>query len=193
MTRFKDNCLALFYHSPGNSQEILRQRVKNDGKNRLQRFLYIGKMLSKNTGLCIIIKIKNKEERFMQTQFFWGIIAGAVIVLVAFLIPAVLQITRTAKAAEEFLKTTLASLTPLIAKLNETVDKTNQVAAKLDQSISDVQHLTKAVGETGAIIGDINSFIRKIQTLLLVSTSSFGTGIKTALSVLAQGLIKKGG
>ncbi|MBI5056589.1 MAG: DUF948 domain-containing protein [Nitrospirae bacterium] len=129
----------------------------------------------------------------MQTQFFWGIIAGALIVLVAFLIPAILQITRTAKAAEEFLRTTQASLNPLIARLNETVDKTNQIAAKLDQSISDVQHLTKAVGETGAIIGDINNFIRNIQTALSVTTSSFGTGIKTALSVLAQGIIKKGG
>ena len=129
----------------------------------------------------------------MESQFFWGIIAGVIIVLAAFLIPAILQIMRTAKAAEEFLKNTQASLTPLIAKLNETADKTNNIAANLDQSISNVKHLTEAVGETGAIIGDINSFIRKIQTVTLVTTSSFGTGVKTALSVLAQGLMKKGG
>lgn len=129
----------------------------------------------------------------MESQFFWGIIAGVIIVLAAFLIPAILQVMRTAKAAEEFLKTTQASLNPLIIKLNETVDRTNNIAAQLDESISNVQHLTKAVGETGAIIGDINSFIRKIQTVTLVTTSSFGTGIKTALSVLAQGLMKKGG
>ncbi|MEW6714802.1 MAG: DUF948 domain-containing protein, partial [Nitrospirota bacterium] len=114
-------------------------------------------------------------------------------VLAAFLIPAILQVMRTAKAAEEFLKTTQASLTPLIAKLNETADRTNSIASKLDESISNVQQLTKAVGETGAIIGDINSFIRKLQTVILVTTSSFGTGIKTALSVLTHGLIKKGG
>ncbi len=129
----------------------------------------------------------------MESQFFWGIIAGVIIVLAAFLIPAILQIMRTARAAEEFLKTTQASLNSLIVKLNETVDRTNNIAAQLDESISNVQHLTKAVGETGEIIGDINSFIRKIQTVTLVTTSSFGTGIKTALSVLAQGLMKKGG
>jgi uncharacterized protein YoxC len=129
----------------------------------------------------------------MESQFFWGIIAGVLIVLAAFLIPAILQIMRTAKAVEELLKTTQASLPPLIAKLNETVEKTNSIASKIDDSISDVQQLTKAVGETGAIIGDINSFVRKIQTAIVVTTSSFGTGLKTALSVLTQGLIKKGG
>lgn len=129
----------------------------------------------------------------MESQFFWGIIAGVIIVLAAFLIPAILQIMRTAKAAEDFLKTTQASLNPLIAKINETVDRTNSIAANVDESICNVQHLTKAVGETGAIIMDMNSFIRKIQTAALVTTSSFGTGVKTALSVLTQGLIKKGG
>jgi len=129
----------------------------------------------------------------MESQFFWGITAGVLIVLAVFLIPAILQIMRTAKAAEEFLKTTQASLNPLIAKLNETADKTNNIAANLDESISNVQHLTKAVGETGEILGDINSFIRKMQAVILITTLSFGTGIKTALSVLAQGIMRKGG
>jgi len=129
----------------------------------------------------------------MQSQFFWGIMAGVLIVLAAFLIPAILQLIRTAKAAEEFLKSTQASLPPLIAKLHETVEKTNSIAGKVDESISNVQHLTKSIGEAGAIIGDMNSFIRKIQTVTLITTSSFGTGIKTALSVLTHGLLKKGG
>ncbi|MEW6600746.1 MAG: DUF948 domain-containing protein [Nitrospirota bacterium] len=127
----------------------------------------------------------------MDTQFFWGIIAGAFIVLVALLIPVMLQIKRTAKAAEDFLQATQASLSPLLKKLQETVDKTNQVANKLDESISDVQHLTKAVGETGAIIEDIKTLIKQISTLISGTISSFGAGIKTALGVLTQGIIKK--
>lgn len=129
----------------------------------------------------------------MNTQFFWGIIAGALIVLVAFLIPVILQIKRTAKAAEDFLLITRESLNPLLKKLQETVEKTNQIAEKLDESISNVQHLTKSVGETGAIIDDINRLIRQIGTFMSVTMSNFGVGIKTALSVLTQGIIKKGG
>ena len=129
----------------------------------------------------------------MESQFFWGIIAGVLIVLAAFLIPAILQVMRTARAAEEFFRTTQASLNPLIAKLNETADKTNNIAANIDESVCNVKQLTKAVGETGEIIGDINNFVKKIQTVGLITTSSFGAGIKTALSVLAQGIMKKGG
>lgn len=127
----------------------------------------------------------------MDTQFFWGIIAGAFIVLVVFLIPVILQIKRTAKAAEDFLQTTQESLNPLLKRLQETVEKTNQVAGKLDESISNVQHLTKAVGETGEIIDDINSLTRQVAQSISVSTSSFGVALKTALSVLTQGLKKK--
>jgi len=129
----------------------------------------------------------------MDTQFFWGIIAGAFIVLVAFLIPAILQIKNTAKAAEEFLHSTQTSLNPLLIELKETLEKTNQFAEKMDESINNIQHITKAVGETGAIIDDINALIRHINTFISGTMSGFGAGIKTALSVLVQGIIKKGG
>jgi len=129
----------------------------------------------------------------METQFFWGIIAGAVIVLVAFLIPVILQIKRTAKAAEDFLRTTQESLNPLLRKLQENVEKANQVADKLDELISNVLPLTKAVGDTGAIVDDINTLMRQINTFISGTMSGLGVGIKTALSVLAQGIIKKGG
>lgn len=124
-------------------------------------------------------------------NFFWGVIAGGLIILAAFLIPAILQIKRTAKAAEDFLQTTQDSLNPLLRRLQETVEKTNQVASKLDESISNMQQLSKAVGETGEIISDINSLVRKIQIFFTVTTSSFGAGIKTALSVLTHGAIQK--
>jgi len=129
----------------------------------------------------------------MDKQFFWGVIAGAFIVLVAYLIPVILQIKRTAKAAEDFLLTTQASLNPLLKRLQDTVEKTNQVADNLNESISNIQHLTKAVGETGAIIDNVNRLIGQTFTLISGAMSGFGVGIKTALSVLAQGLIKKGG
>ena len=124
-------------------------------------------------------------------NFFWGIIAGGLIILIAFLVPALLQIKKTAKAAEDFLRTTQESLNPLLKELQETVEKTNQIAAKLDESVSDVQQLTKAVGEAGAIVSDINGLVRKIQMFFSVTTSSVGAGVKTALSVLTHGAIQK--
>ena len=127
----------------------------------------------------------------MDIQFYWGIITGAFIVLVTFLIPLILQIKRTAKAAEDFLQITQASLNPLLRKLQEAAEKTIQVTDKLDESISNVQHLTEAVGETGAIINHINTLITQISSFISGRTSSFGAGIRTALSVFAQGIVKK--
>lgn len=127
----------------------------------------------------------------MDTQFFWGIIAGAFIILVAFLIPTILQIKRTAKVAEDFLKNTHSTLNPLLIQLKETVEMTNQVAEKLDESISSVRNLTNAVGETGIIIDEINILLKQTSRFISGTISSFGAGIKTALSVLTQGITKK--
>jgi len=120
-------------------------------------------------------------------DFFWGIIAGAVIVLVAFLIPAILQITRTIRAAEDFIKT----LNPLLFKLNETIDRTNKVAAGVEESVNNVQHLTRAVGETGALIDEINHFVRQVGVFLSAGTSGLGAGIKAAFAILTKGAVEK--
>ena len=120
-------------------------------------------------------------------DFFWGIIAGAVIVLVAFLVPAILQITRTVRAAEDFIKT----LNPLLFKLNETIDRTNKVAAGVEESVNNVQHLTRAVGETGALIDEVNHFVRQVGVFLSAGTSGLGAGIKAAFAILTKGAVEK--
>lgn len=127
----------------------------------------------------------------MESQFFWGIVAGVLVVLAAFLIPAILQISRTAKAAELFIRTTQEQCGPLLIKLNETLERASRVASELEKSLDNVQHLTKAIGETGDIVSDMNSAIRKIQMFVTVTVSGLGAGVKTALGVLTKGAVEK--
>ncbi|MDO8281631.1 MAG: DUF948 domain-containing protein [Thermodesulfovibrionia bacterium] len=129
----------------------------------------------------------------MNVEFLLGIIAGFLFFLLLFLIPAILQIKRTARAAEDLLITTRQSIAPLLADLQQTVESVNHVVLKLDESMGNMQNLTKAIGETGSIISDINGFVRKIQMVVSFTTLGFSSGIKTALGVLTQGIIKKGG
>lgn len=129
----------------------------------------------------------------MNVEFLLGIIAGFIFLLLIFLIPAILQIKRTAKAAEDLLITTRQSIAPLLADIQQTVESVNHVVLKLDESMGNMQNLTKAIGETGSIISDINGFVRKIQMVVSFTTLGFSSGIKTALGVLTQGIIKKGG
>jgi uncharacterized protein YoxC len=124
-------------------------------------------------------------------NFFWGIIAGAVIILIIFLIYAILQIKRTLRAAEEFIITTQTSLHPLLLKLDETIDRVNGVAAGAEESLNNVQNLTKAIGETGVIINDINHFVRKTEIFFAAGTSGLVAGVKAAFAVLTKGAFEK--
>ncbi len=118
------------------------------------------------------------------------IIVLIIAVLAAFLIPAILQIKKTAKAVEDFMKTTQESLNPLLSELRQTIEKTNRAAEGIEESVANVQRLTRSVGETGALIEEVNSLLRQTGVSCAVKTASVGVGIKTAFSVLAKGLLK---
>ncbi|MBI4688408.1 MAG: DUF948 domain-containing protein [Nitrospirae bacterium] len=121
------------------------------------------------------------------------IIVLIIAVLTAFLIPAILQIKKTAKSAEDFMKATQESLNPLLSELRQTIEKTNRAAEGVEESVRNVQRLTKSVGETGALVEEVNNLLRQTGLSCAVKTASIGVGVKTAISVLAKGLIKKGG
>lgn len=127
----------------------------------------------------------------MEHNFFWGIMAGAIVVLIAFLIPALLQSIKTAKAAEMFFKTSQESLYPLILKLTETVERSNRVASGIEESVHNVQRLAKAIGETGTILEDINAATRRTGMFVSVTSSALRAGIFAALGELAKGALKK--
>ena len=115
------------------------------------------------------------------------------ILMVIFWIPTILQIRKTAKSLEDFLKTTQETLHPLLLELKEGINRMNRTTEGIEESIKNVQRLTKSVGEIGAMIDGVNSLIRQTGVAFTVKAASTAVGIKTALSVLAKGLIRKGG
>lgn len=122
-----------------------------------------------------------------------GVLSIALIVLVAFLIPTILQIRKTAKSIDNFLKITESSLNPLLSELRESIEKINRISERVEESVKNVQHFTKSIGEIGVLIDEVNNLLRQTGVSFAVKTASIGVGIKTALSVLAKGFIKKGG
>lgn len=113
------------------------------------------------------------------------------IVLVAFSIPAILQIRRTARSVEDFLKNTQESLNPLLPQLKESIEKINRTTKGIEESVTDVQRLTKSIGEIGTLINEVNNLLRKTGASFTLKTACIGVGIKTALKVLAKGLFTK--
>ncbi len=127
----------------------------------------------------------------MFTQLFLGIIAATLIILLAFLIPFILQIRKTTKSAENFLEVTQESLTPLLSELKKSVERLNSVTEGVEDSVKNVQHLAKAIGEIGTLVDELNNFVKQTGLSFSIKTTSIGVGIKTALSTFAKGLIKK--
>ncbi|MBI4654667.1 MAG: DUF948 domain-containing protein [Nitrospirae bacterium] len=113
------------------------------------------------------------------------------IVWVVFAIPTILQVKRTVKTIEDFLKTTERSLTPLLLELRGSAERINRVTEGIEESVKDVQCLTRSIGEIGKAIDEANSLVRQTGASFAIKTVSIGVGIKTALSILAKGLIKK--
>jgi len=126
-------------------------------------------------------------------QILQWVIAGVFVLLVIFLVFALMQLRKTAKSVEDFLRNTEGSLNPLLKELRESVERANRITAGLENSINDVQHLSKAIGEAGAIVNEVNKLVRQSGLVFSIKAASLGVGVKTALNVLAKGIIKKGG
>ncbi len=128
----------------------------------------------------------------MDTQLFWWLIVAIFLALLAFLIPTLLQIRTAAKSVESFFKTTQDSLNPLLSELKESIERTNRVTEGVEDSIKNVRHLAKSMGEIGNLIDELNDLVRQSGLSFSVKAASLGIGIKTALGVLAKGIIRGG-
>ncbi len=120
-----------------------------------------------------------------------GIISGALIIIAAFLIPLIIQLKKTAVTADNFLRETREELTPLLAELKQSTERLNRVTEGIEDSVRNVRNAAHAVGETGKLVDELNSFVRKKGLSFTVMTASIGMGVKTALSTLAKGVLKK--
>ena len=127
----------------------------------------------------------------MFTQIFLGIIAAALIILLALLIPVILQMKKTIKSADDFLKATGESLPPLLSELKQSAERLNKITEGVEDSVKNVQHLAKAVGTTGALVDELNNFVKQKGLSFSVKTMSIFVGVKAALSTLVKGIVKK--
>lgn len=129
----------------------------------------------------------------MSIELFLGIITVVLIILLGFVIYFILSTKNTMRSVENFIKTTQEPLISLLSELRESVERLDRIIRDIEDSTKNVQHLSKAIGELGALIDELNNFVRRTGLSFSIKTASIGVGIKTALGVLARGIIKKGG
>lgn len=120
------------------------------------------------------------------------IVALAVIILVAVLIPVITELKKTTIAVREFIVRTESTISPTLGELRQAlVDvriMTDVAAARRD----DITTLMTALGETGESIHRLNTVLDGAVNVV-EKPAMYWTGVKAAAQNIAGHFTRKGG
>lgn len=119
-----------------------------------------------------------------------GLLAITFAILAAFLIPAVIEIRKTAIALREFAANTENDLKPVLHELQNTLTELKSLAGVTAARADEVRCFTEALGETGRNLRTINSVVGTVAGLL-ANTSAWAVGAKAAGKMILESLAKK--
>ena len=105
-----------------------------------------------------------------------GVIAAAAVVLVAFLVPVLTQLRKTAEESERVLQRMNQDL-PLLFK------EATQAARNLNRVATGARVLGEAIGEIGQTINHVHGAVRGGASSLLINFSSLLAGFRAAYGV----------
>lgn len=120
------------------------------------------------------------------------VVSIAVLVLVIYLIPMVIQLKRTARSAERFFNGADENLMPLLIELKETASQANKISSGAREGVDKVVSFLEAIEDIGKTIKSLNSAVRGSSSSFLISLVALGVGIRKGLKVFIKGLLKGG-
>ncbi len=126
------------------------------------------------------------------SAFALVVMALALVVLVAFMIPTLMEIRKAAADLRGFVTRTGGELKPVLLELERTLAELRMVTEGIAEKREDVQTFMEAVGDTGRNIRTINAVIGTVAHAA-VTSSVWMTGARTAGKFLTERLIKKRG
>lgn len=126
------------------------------------------------------------------TAFAVLLMALALVVLVIFMIPALLEIRRTAAEMRLFINQTNGELKPVLMELERNLSELRTVMEGIAERRENIQVFMEAVGDTGRNLRTINSVIGTVANAAATS-SVWIAGARAAGRFLAERLIKKRG
>jgi uncharacterized protein YoxC len=121
-----------------------------------------------------------------------AIVAAAFVVLVAFIVPAVIELRRTAQAVRELVRHTDEELKPLMRDLGAAVTDLKTVADAAAERVDDVKEMMSAIGDTGRGLRTISSVVGAVADGVARS-SMWVSGAKVACSIIKDRFFKKRG
>lgn len=115
-----------------------------------------------------------------------GVMALAAVVLVAALVPMLVQLRRTAEESERLLRRMNEDMPVLFREATQAAQNMNQVAGDLRQAAAHARVLGDAVGGVGETINEVRELVRGGAGSLLTNVGSLLAGFRAAYGVFTQ-------
>ena len=115
-----------------------------------------------------------------------GIMALAAVVLLAVLVPMLMQLRKTAEESERLLRRMNEDMPVLFREATQAAQNMNQVAGDLRQAAAHARVLGDAVGGVGETINEVRELVRGGAGSLLTNVGSLLAGFRAAYGVFTQ-------
>lgn len=112
------------------------------------------------------------------------IAAGAFVVLIAFIVPILLQVRKTIATVNDFIESTEKEIMPTLNKLQTTVEEVNQELSKVNETTASVQSAVNKVEH-------ITKLVQEVVSSPLIKIASFSAGLQGAARSFLKGTKKK--
>jgi uncharacterized protein YoxC len=111
------------------------------------------------------------------------------LLLVCGMVPALLQLRRTARQAEDFLRVVELELRPSLVELKEVIRNLNRASEQVAGGIEKVGGTLEAIQKTGQTVRYANQLIQQIVFPKLITGAVVMTGLRVGLRTLVVRLL----
>ena len=125
----------------------------------------------------------------ISTQLaLWSLVV-LFLLLVCGMVPALVQLRRTARQAEDFLRVVEIELRPMLIDLKDVIRNLNRASDQVTGGIKKVGGTLEAIAEAGKTVRDANQSIQHIVFPKLITGAAFMTGLRVGLRTLIVRLL----
>ena len=125
----------------------------------------------------------------LSTQLALWAFVVLFLALVCGTVPALLQLRRTARQAEEFLRLVELEMRPALIDLKEAVRHLNRASETVTEGVEKVGGTLEAIQEVGKTVRIANDLVQQIVFPKLITGAAFMTGLRAGLRALIARLM----
>lgn len=118
------------------------------------------------------------------------VMAVTLVVLAAFMVPAFIEIRKTAAAMREFVACTESELKPVLHELHITLNELKGITEGAAAKTEDVKLFMEALGDTGRNLRTINNVVGAVAGVL-ANSAAWITGARVAGTFILERLSRK--